>query len=197
VATGALEARDVPGLHAHRTRLAEAARGLPAVVEIRHRHATRDDDGFEMLPGFDNFTPLRKGQQVARDRSGAIRAPERGLMLMPRYQSQGDDGYFLARPVSRFWLRVSAVLRRARVDRLVPLLPGVRRDPSAPDHFVADPRVARFQVRNVFHLLGYRHVQPAAGGLVFSRRRPGFRGLQELPSELQALAEREAEPALR
>lgn len=197
VAAGALRAHDVPDLDAHRTRLSEGARGLPAVVEIRHRHAVADGDGFEMLPGFDSFAPLRKGQEVARDRRGAIRAPERGVMLMPRYQSQGDDGYFVARAVSRLWLRLSAVLRHARADRLVPLLPGVRRDPARHDHFIVDARVARFQVRNVFHLLGYRHERRAETGLVFSRRRPGRHGLQELPVELRALGEREAEPALR
>lgn len=197
VATGAIEAREVPDLDVQRACLAAAARGLPAVVEIRHRHLVGDDDGFEMLPGFDNFTPLRKGQDVARDRRGPIRAPERGVMLMPRYQSQGDDGYFLARAVSRFWLHVSALLRHARIDRLVPLLPGVHRDPERNDHFVVDPHVARFQVRNVFHLLGYRRVQRAGATWVFSRRRPGHRGITELPEELRALADQVPEPALR
>lgn len=197
VAAGALTPRDVPQCGVHHARLAEAARGLPAVVEVRHRHATREDDGFAMLPGFDTFTPLRKGQVVAHDRSGPIRAPERGVMLMPRYQAQGDDGYFLARRVSPFWLRASAALRRARVDRLVALLPGVRRDPQRPDHFIVNPRVARFQVRNVFHLLGYRHERRAGAGLVFARRRPDHRGLQALPDELRALAERRLEPTPR
>ncbi len=186
-ATGALAASEIGDLDAQRAVLRDAARGLPAVVEIRYRHAVRDGDGFEMLPGFSNFTPLRRGQVVARDRDGPVRAPEDGLMLMPRYQSQGDDGWFLARRVSRAWLALSALLRHARVDRLVPLLPGVRRHPELPDHFVADPRVARYQVRNVFHLLGYRHERRQGEALVFARRRPGFRGLRELPAELREL----------
>ncbi len=187
LASAALQARDVVDLREQRALLAQAARGLPSVVEIRFRHAVAEDDGFEMLPGFVNFTPLRRGQPVARDRHGPVLAPEDGVMLMPRYQAQGDDGFFLARPVSRAWLTLSALLRRARVDRLVPLLPGVSRHPSLPDHFVADARVARFQVRNVFHLFGYRHERRAGEGFVFARRRPGFRGLRELPPELRGL----------
>jgi succinylglutamate desuccinylase len=186
-AAGALTAREIGDLDAHRATLRDAARGLPAVVEIRHRHVVREGDGFEMLPGFANFTPLRRGQVVASDRHGPVRAPEDGLMLMPRYQPQGDDGWFLARPVSPAWLTLSALLRRARLDRLVPLLPGVRRHPERPDHFVADPRVARFQVRNVFHLFGYRHERRQGEAWVFARRRPGFHGLRELPPELRAL----------
>jgi hypothetical protein len=49
--------------------------------------------------------------------------------------------------------------------------------------------VARFQVRNVFHLLGYRHERARSDALVFSRRRPGFRGLRPLPEELRCLAQ--------
>lgn len=184
VSSGALAPGEVPGLEQQRRLLAEAARDLPAVIEVRHRHLVREDDGFAMEPGWASFLPVRAGQAVARDRSGAVRAPETGLMLMPRYQGQGEDGYFLAREVSPFWLRVSAGLRALRVDLLAPLLPGVRRDPAEPDRLLANPRVARFQRVNVFHLLGYRHVRSQPGGVAFARRRPGFRGLRPLPAEL-------------
>jgi hypothetical protein len=48
--------------------------------------------------------------------------------------------------------------------------------------------VARWQVVNVFHLFGYRHVRSRGEALVFSRRRSGFRRLEPLPPELLALA---------
>lgn len=188
VAAGALPESAVPELPHHRARLVEAARGRPGVVEIRHRHVVRDGDGFEMRPGFASFMPVRRGQPVADDRDGPVSCPEDGLMLMPRYQGQGADGYFLARAVSPRWLRLSSVLRRRRLDRLVPLLPGVRRDETDPDRFLVDPRVARWQVVNVFHLFGYRHVRSRDAAVVFSRRRPGFRRLDALPPELLLLA---------
>jgi succinylglutamate desuccinylase len=193
IAAGSLPAGAVPNLEAHCHRLREAARGLPPIVEIRHRHLVRADDGFRMAPGWVSFMPVRRGQVVAEDRHGPVECPEAGLMLMPRYQAQGEDGYFVVRGVSPFWLRVSAVLRRARLDRLVPLLPGVRPHATLPDRYVVDPAVARWQVVNVFHLFGYRHVREAGDSLVFSRRRPGFRRLDRLPPELQRLADPGAE----
>lgn len=187
VAAGSLAARAVPELAAHRARLRQAARDLPPVIEIRHRHRVGDDDGFVMQPGFRSFARVGEGQLLGRDNRGPVRAPESGLLLMPRYQSQGEDGYFLARPVSKSWLRLSALLRRLRLDRLVPLLPGVRPHPVEPDQFVADPGMARFQVVNVFHLFGYRHVRPERERLVFARRRADFRRLRGLPPEIVVL----------
>jgi succinylglutamate desuccinylase len=92
--------------------LREASRGVPAVVEVRYRHAITDQDQFEMSPGFDNFAPVRKGQILARDRNGPVCVRESGLMLLPLYQGKGEDGFFIARPVRMFWLRLSALLRR-------------------------------------------------------------------------------------
>ena len=188
VAARVLPETAVPDLARQRASLVEAARGRPSVVEIRHRHAVRDGDGFEMRPGFASFMPVRRGQPVADDRNGPVLCPEDGLMLMPRYQGQGSDGYFLVRAVAPRWLRFSSALRRSRLDRLVPLLPGVRRDQADPDRFLVDPKVARWQVVNVFHLFGYRHVRSRDEGVVFSRRRPGFRRLDALPPELNLLA---------
>lgn len=191
VAAGALTAAQVPGLAAHRERLASRARGQPAVSEIRHRHIVRPEhEPFVMLPGFENFQPLARGQLVAHDARGPVFAPVAGRMMLPRYQGLGDDGYFVAAPVSPLALHVSAALRRLQLDRLVPLLPGIRRHPERADHFIADPQVARTRVVEVFHLLGYRHVRTLGAELVFTRRAPGASGVRSMPAEVQAMAAR-------
>ena len=188
VAAGALAEADVPDLRGHYARLAARTAGLPAVCEIRHRHVVRPkDEPFVMEPGFENFQTLRKGQVVARDSHGPVVAHDGGLMMLPRYQGQGDDGYFVAAPVSRAALTVSAALRTMRLDRLVPLLPGVSRHPERTDHFIADPQVARIAVTQVFHLLGYRHVRAHGESLVFSRRSPARAPDGGLPPELRPL----------
>jgi succinylglutamate desuccinylase len=97
------------------------------VLEVCHRHVVTPEDDFEMLPGLKSFEPVLRGQTVASDRRGEIRAPKDGLMLMPRYQGQGEDGFFMARPVAPFWLGLSGWLRRAHAHRLLPILPGVSR----------------------------------------------------------------------
>ncbi len=81
---------------------------------------------------------------VADDSSGPVRVPESGLLLMPLYQEQGEDGFFIARPVHRAWLAVSTVMRTLRVDRLLPYLPGVRRDPIRPTRLCVNPKIARW-----------------------------------------------------
>ncbi len=171
VETGCLSPDEVEGIEGFRRSLAAARADLPRVFEVRVRHAVRPRDGFVMRPGFTNFQPVRKGEELARDVRGAVRALEDGRVFLPLYQELGDDGFFLVRAVRPFWLRLSTVLRRLRVDELVPLLPGVRRSRRRVDTLIVDRRIARWFVPQVFHLLGYRTERTARRYLVFSRRR--------------------------
>jgi hypothetical protein len=91
-------------------------------------------------------------------------------MLMPLYQAKGNDGFFLARPISPFWLWLSRMLRCAGTGRVAHWLPGVRRDPERPGQLLVDPEIARFFTYEVFHLLGYRRERPRDGLLVVSAR---------------------------
>lgn len=189
VAAGALAEAEVPGLDRHRATLEEATRGLPRVLEIRHRHVVADDDDFVMRPGFANFQPVGDGQVVAEDRGGDVRTPEAGIMMLPRYQGQGEDGYFLARQVSRLWLTLSAGLRLARADRLVTMLPGVARHPELGDHMLVERD--RPRAIDVFHLLGFRHQRAhAEDRYAFSRRRPAFTTIDRLPAAVREMIER-------
>jgi predicted deacylase len=184
VAAGCLRREQVGDLALHHGRLAAATAGLPRVLEIRHRHVVKESDDFVMRPGYANFQPVRAGEAVADDQGGPVMTPEGGVMMLPRYQGQGEDGYFLARAVSPVWLAISAGLRRARVDRLVRLLPGVARGVADGELLVA---AGRPRAVDVFHLFGYRHERAREGRLVFSRRRPDSAPLADLPSEIHAL----------
>jgi succinylglutamate desuccinylase len=91
------EGAPVAGAHA----LLEAARAdLPRAIEIVARHHVDPGDDFRMEPGFANIQAVRAGTLLARDRTGEIRAREDALVVMPLYQGQGDDGFFLGRPVA-------------------------------------------------------------------------------------------------
>jgi len=175
VKTGLLARRDVPDLSGKREVLAGSANGLPRVLEIRHRHAVREEAPFEMLPGFRNFRHVTAGEVLARERTpaGAVEvcAPEEGLLLMPRYQGQGADGFFIGRSVRPFWLRLSALLRRAGLERVLPLLPGVRRQGRQLRVLTIEPHVARWFVLEILHLFGYRRAGREGHRLVFVRRR--------------------------
>jgi succinylglutamate desuccinylase len=170
-ATGMLEAHQVPDLERRRRLLAAASRGVPRLIEVRHRHAISAGDAFRMERGFANFKPVGKGELLARDRKGPIRSPEDGLILLPLYQGQGNDGFFVSREVRPLWLRISSGLRRWRMHGLVRFLPGVVRSESGPCDLIVDTRVARVYPLEVFHLFGYRKLRQNGSDLVVSRRR--------------------------
>ena len=151
--------------------LREVARGLPDVLEVRHRHAVAADDGFGMHPGFRGFQPVEKGLVVASDANGEIRVPRSGYLLMPLYQKQGDDGFFVVSRVREAWLSISATLRYLRAGRIVHWLPGVRKDPDDPELLLVDLRVAKWFALQLMHLLGFRRRERRGGILVVQRRR--------------------------
>lgn len=166
---GALRAAAVD-LAPHRQRIAAAVGDAPRIVEIIHRQAIAAGDGFRMAPGFVNFQPVERGCRLAEDQRGAIAARVPGRVLLPLYQGLGDDGFFLGRDVRPFWLGLAAALRRLHLDRVVHWLPGVRRDPDDRDSILVDPRVARWLVTELFHLLGFRRERRRGDRLRFSRR---------------------------
>jgi predicted deacylase len=152
--------------------LLRRARGkIPRRIEVRYRHAIRPRDGFRMEPGFRTLQPVRAGELLARDARGEVRARWSGWILMPLYQGLGNDGFFLAREIQPFWLGLSAVLRRLRLGRLLPLLPGVSRHRDREEALVVDTRIVRWFPLDLFHLFGFRKLRWQGPVLVVSRRR--------------------------
>ncbi|MCZ6775650.1 MAG: succinylglutamate desuccinylase/aspartoacylase family protein, partial [Ignavibacteria bacterium] len=170
VAAGILEEAEVPDFAHHRQRLQDATRGLPSAVEIIHRHGITPEDDLIIEEGFLNFDHVTRGQLLGRDVRGAVRAPETALLLLPRYQGLGDDGFFLGREVRLFWLMLSDLLRRIRLDRLLKFLPGVHIDPDRQNVLLANPRVTRWFAVEIFHLFGFRKCKQDGSYLVFCRR---------------------------
>lgn len=151
--------------------LAGDTHGIPRAMEMVYRHDIGPLDGFVMDPGYANFSPVRAGQAVARDARGPVRVDRDARLLMPLYQKQGEEGFFLIREFSAFWLHLSHILRAMAMDRWVHLLPGVGIDPSMPDAIVVDKRVARWGAVQLFHLLGFRKEEDIGARLVMRRRR--------------------------
>lgn len=143
----------------------------PKILEVRYRHAITAEDAFEMLPGFNNFDTIERGQLLARDARGKITANESGLIMMPLYQKLGEDGYFIGREIAPFWIWLSGLLRGLRIGNLMPLLPGVSVSKKDRDTLEIDTRVARFFSLQIFHLLGFRKLRWRDNKLVVSRRK--------------------------
>lgn len=166
---GALDGEEI-NMAAMRERLRRAASGAPAIVEVLHRHGTHPDDGFVMDPGWENFQLVERNGILATDGQGDILSPLTGRLLLPRYQAQGDDGFFVSRDVRPIWLSLSAWLRRRKLDRYLHWLPGVTREDGDPRRLRINRQRALFGVKQVFHLLGYRRYQEDAAGFLFLRR---------------------------
>ena len=169
VNAGILERNAVCEMERWRGVLSQAT-GTRRIVEVRYRHPVRPDQNFQMRPGFQNFGPIYRRQLLANDASGGIYAQEKGVILMPLYQKLGDDGYFIGREVSPFWLWLSEIVRRIDLGRYMHCLPGARKSKTDPNSLEIDTTVARFFPLQIFHLLGFRRVRWNDRKLIVSRR---------------------------
>jgi len=94
---GAVRHEDVENRHDEI--LTEYSKNLPKIADLIQVHSIKAGDDFEMRPGYRNFQPVVKGELLAQDRHGEIRSPADGLILMPLYQPQGSDGFFLVKEI--------------------------------------------------------------------------------------------------
>jgi len=83
----------------HNALLTEYSRDLPKLSRLLLKYDIVPEDEFVMNPGFYNFKPVRKGEELARDKNGAVLSPFDSLILMPLYQKMGEEGFFLIEAV--------------------------------------------------------------------------------------------------
>ena len=74
---------------------------LPKVTELIQVHPIAVDDGFKMNEGYENFQEVKAGEVIAQDKNGPITIKEDCRILMPLYQTQGEDGFFLVKEIDR------------------------------------------------------------------------------------------------
>lgn len=97
VASGCLDVSYIPDYKIYDDFLSEQTAGLPEKVEFVYKHIIEEGDEFKMRPGFKNFDKVKKGDWLADDRLGSIEAQTDGYILMPLYQEQGNDGFFIVK----------------------------------------------------------------------------------------------------
>lgn len=158
------------GFQKHREALSDQCRGIQQFFELRYRHEVQPKDAFAMVPGYSNLQPVQKGEKLAVSKGGAVFSPESGRIFMPLYQSQGNDGFFLVRRIPTFWMAVSKLFRKMRLEKMLPILPGVTKHSTIPNAYRVNPKVAIIAPRQILHLLGYRKMKPDGKYMVFVRR---------------------------
>ena len=96
-AVGSVKPEDVE--HKHDLILKTHSKNLPAFSELVKVHSIKPGDNFIMQPGFSNFQKIKEGTLLATDKTGNILAACDGMILMPLYQPQGDDGFFIIKEI--------------------------------------------------------------------------------------------------
>ncbi len=145
------------------------------IYEIYYHYRIQEDENFTMKPGFLNFQRINKGQELADSDGETIIAKQQGRILMPQYQSQGDDGYFSIRRIPSIFLKLSSYVRKIRLDKILPLMPGVNWLSDKKDTLIVNRKIAWLFAKQFFHLLGYRSKKIDENHLVIKNREAASR----------------------
>ena len=86
----------------HDKLLKEFSEGLPKLSRLLYKHKISEKDGFKMKPGYNNFQEISKGEILAEDKNGNIISQYDGRILMPLYQKQGEEGFFIIEEIKDF-----------------------------------------------------------------------------------------------
>ncbi len=92
---GNVKSGDVENIH--NDILVEYSKGLPKVTVLLEKHSIEDNDQFEMKPSYNNFQKVKRGEILATDKNGDIKANKDAMILMPLYQKKGKDGFFIVK----------------------------------------------------------------------------------------------------
>ena len=84
----------------HNILLQKYSENLPKLSKLIYKHSIDDQDGFIMNPGYKNFQKISKNEFLAKDNKGKVLAPYDGRILMPLYQKQGEDGFFIIKEIN-------------------------------------------------------------------------------------------------
>ncbi|RRQ50579.1 aspartoacylase [Maribacter algicola] len=167
--SGAILKTDID-FNSYYTILDRSTNDLYNAYEIVHHHKIGHDEDFCTKPGFTNFEPVKRGQQIATSDSKQVYTPIDGNIFMPLYQKKGEDGFFIIRHIPPIFLSVSSLFRKMHLDHMLTLLPGVSWVSDQKDALRVDLRIAKFLAKKLFHLLGYRSRQVDKNFLIVKNR---------------------------
>ena len=168
--TGALEEDFLDNTEHYFALLRKSALGNTNFYEVTHRHLITQDDNFKMIPGFRSFDTLAEGTRLASHNGKKLKTDKKSIVFMPLYQEQGEEGFFLIRKIPGWILRLSAGMRKIRIDHLLTFLPGISWHSPSKDRLMVNLKVTRFLSKPFFHLMGYRSKTVDATHVLMSNR---------------------------
>jgi hypothetical protein len=155
--TNSIDRKDID-FHKYHDFLAKTTGDIRHIYEIYFRYVIKENEEFEMLPGFYNFQKIKEDQHIATSNEKPIKAQKDGRIFMPLYQPKGVDGFFAIKKIWFPFLKISAFIRKHRLDRILVFLPGVRWMDHKKSGLLVNRKIARFMAKDLFHLFGYRSV---------------------------------------
>jgi len=138
--------------------------------EITYSHKISEDSQFVMNPGYLNFQPIKKNEELAKTGAQIVKAPISGQLFLPLYQGQGTEGFYIVTPIASFWIRFSRRFRLFKYHQKLNWLAGVKKINSDPLIFKIDLHVTFIWAEEIFHLLGYIKVKQDGRFLYMTRR---------------------------
>lgn len=170
VFSGVVTKQDVLDFDTHYEQLKSSANKDSSFYEVVHRQELKKNDEFSMLNGYESFQKVTKGTLLAIQNREKISVEEDTILFMPLYQQQGAEGFFLIKNTPKWALKISALLRKSRMDSLLTFLPGISWSDTTKESLLVNLSVARFFTKSFFHLLGYRNREVDATHILMHNR---------------------------
>ena len=159
VFTNAIDKTDVLDFNKYYNQLLIASKIPTEISEVIYLHRIKDDEDFKMKPGFKSFQFIKKGTPLALSNNSEIKSKYNAMVFMPFYQTKGSEGFFIIKRIHPLFLKLSMLLRKFRIDNFFILFPGVTWENRKEGVLQVNLKVAKFMVKPLFHLLGYRNKQ--------------------------------------
>jgi len=129
------------------------------IFEVVYLHKIKEGDVFKIKKEVKSFQTICKGQVLAINNKINVISPFNAKLFMPLNQKKGKEGFFIIKKINPIFLKLSEILRRIRVDNLLIILPGVTWKDRKKGILQVNLKVAKYMVKPIFHLLGYRNKQ--------------------------------------
>ena len=139
--------------------LHRASNSIKEIFEVIYLHKIKDNEMFKMKNGFKSFQFITKGTTLALSDNTEVKSEYNAKVFMPLYQTKGREGFFIIKKIEPFFLKLSVLLRQFRIDNLFILFPGVSWENKERKVLQVNLKTAKFLVKPLFHLLGYRSKQ--------------------------------------
>jgi len=157
--TGHIGSNGIENIHNYENILKSASCNISSIFEVIYKYHIQPKEVFSMKDGFESFQKIKKGTLLATTNGKNIYSDYTAKLFMPLYQKSGNDGFFIIRPIPRFFLKLSEILRKNKADSLLTLLPGISWENKSLGVLKANLSVTRFMAKSIFHLFGYRNKQ--------------------------------------